>query len=147
MFLLGAAAGAQPRLAAEILAAHNEVRHRINLHALQWSDRLAASSQEWANTLLARNEFAHRPNLTVGQNLFEIRGGPASPDQVVNSWASESRDYNYRDNACRGVCGHYTQLVWKDTKEVGCAVARNARREVWVCEYDPPGNWAGQRPY
>jgi pathogenesis-related protein 1 len=66
---------------------------------------------------------------------------------VVNAWAAESRNYDYRSNCCRGVCGHYTQIVWAGTQEVGCAVARGGRREVWVCNYDPPGNWAGKRPY
>jgi hypothetical protein len=45
------------------------------------------------------------------------------------------------------VCGHYTQIVWRNTKSVGCAVARGKGVEVWVCNYDPPGNYAGQRPY
>jgi len=45
------------------------------------------------------------------------------------------------------VCGHYTQIVWRDTKQVGCGVARDNRREIWVCNYDPPGNWVGHRPY
>jgi hypothetical protein len=38
-------------------------------------------------------------------------------------------------------------MVWSTTKEVGCGVARNSRREVWVCNYDPPGNYIGKRPF
>jgi hypothetical protein len=38
-------------------------------------------------------------------------------------------------------------MVWRDTREVGCAVATDTEREVWVCEYYPPGNVAGFRPY
>jgi PadR family transcriptional regulator len=49
--------------------------------------------------------------------------------------------------SCRGVCGHYTQIVWSNTREVGCGVARDSNREVWVCNYNPPGNWIGERPY
>jgi pathogenesis-related protein 1 len=46
------------------------------------------------------------------------------------------------------MCGHYTQLVWADTEAVGCAVARNPTQtyEVWVCNYTPGGNFAGERP-
>jgi uncharacterized protein YkwD len=134
-------------LAHDILAAHNSVRSHLGLASLAWSDRLAEHAQDWANTLLARREFAHRPNGKYGENLFEITGGAAAPAQVVAEWASESRDYDYATNKCRGVCGHYTQIVWADTKEVGCAAARGKGREVWVCNYDPPGNWVGQRPY
>jgi hypothetical protein len=108
---------------------------------------LAARAQDWADILLERRQFGHRPSSPYGENLFEITGATASPAQVVNAWAAESRDYDYNSNRCRGVCGHYTQIVWDVTKEVGCAVARGSGREVWVCDYDPPGNWVGKRPY
>jgi hypothetical protein len=66
---------------------------------------------------------------------------------VVASWADEARGYNVSANSCTGVCGHYTQIVWRKTRSVGCAVAADPGREVWVCEYDPPGNVVGYRPY
>jgi pathogenesis-related protein 1 len=131
----------------EMLPAHNAVRSRLRLPPLVWSDKLAAVAQQWAETLLARNEFIHRRESAYGENLFEVDGAHASPTQVVSDWASESRNYNYASNRCNGVCGHYTQIVWRDTTEVGCGLARSARREVWVCEYNPPGNWVGRRPY
>ncbi|HEY6390710.1 MAG TPA: CAP domain-containing protein [Bryobacteraceae bacterium] len=154
LLLLAGTAGAQGRsaiapsvLAREMVALHNAVRARVGMAPLAWSARLAARSQDWADTLLARKQFVHRPHSTYGENLFEIDGATASPAEVVNAWASESRNYDYGSNRCRGVCGHYTQIVWGDTKEVGCAVARGGGREIWVCNYDPPGNWAGRRPY
>jgi uncharacterized protein YkwD len=143
----GPAAPAPSSLSRDMLAVHNEVRARVGVPLLTWSDRLAARSQDWADTLLARQQFIHRPNSTYGENLFEITGASASPSQVVDAWAAESRNYNYASNRCSGVCGHYTQIVWGDTKAMGCAVARGKGREVWVCNYDPPGNWAGRRPY
>ena len=143
----GPPAPAPSSLARDMLAHHNAVRARVGMSPLAWSDRLAARSQNWANTLLARRQFIHRPNSTYGENLFEITGATASPAQVVNVWAAESRNWEYISNRCSGVCGHYTQIVWGDTKEVGCAVARGGGREVWVCNYDPPGNWTGRRPY
>lgn len=134
-------------LARDILAAHNEIRAHIDVPPLRWSDRLAARAQEWANRLLQEQQFYHRPHPSFGENLFEITGGRALPSDVVGDWASEARDYSYRTNTCTGVCGHYTQLIWRGTREVGCAVARDPSREVWVCNYDPPGNWVGERPY
>lgn len=132
-----------------MLAAHNEVRARVDVPPLRWSDRLAAHAQEWANRLLAERQFYHRPHPAFGENLFDVVGPRphASPAYVVNDWASEASDYSYRANTCRKMCGHYTQLVWGDTREVGCAVARDSNREVWVCNYNPPGNWIGERPY
>jgi uncharacterized protein YkwD len=138
---------APPSLSREMLAAHNAVRARVKVAPLAWSGPLAAVAQNWADTLLARKEFVHRPNSSYGENLFDVTGAAATPGQVVDGWAEESRDYDYQSNKCSRVCGHYTQIVWGDTKEVGCAVARGGGREVWVCEYDPPGNWVGKRPY
>jgi pathogenesis-related protein 1 len=136
-----------PEWADAMVQAHNSIRNRSKLPPLVWSDRVAAVAQQWAETLLARDEFAHRPKSEYGENLFEIRGANSSPAQVVSAWASESRNYDYRTNSCRDVCGHYTQIIWRDTKELGCGVARNARREIWVCDYNPPGNWVGRRPF
>jgi pathogenesis-related protein 1 len=143
----GKPAGTPSSLARDMLAAHNALRALVGTAPLGWSRPLEAHSQDWANTLLARKQFAHTPNLAFGQNLFEITGAAATSTQVIDAWADESRSYDYRLNRCRGVCGHYTQIVWGDTREVGCAVARGGGREVWVCEYDPPGNWVGKRPY
>jgi uncharacterized protein YkwD len=131
----------------EVLQAHNFIRRSLGVPPLTWSDGLAARAQEWAESLLAKNQFRHQPKSSYGENLFEMIGAHASPARVVEEWAAESRNYDYRSNRCSGTCGHYTQIVWRDTREVGCGVARSAHREVWVCEYNPPGNWAGQRPF
>jgi uncharacterized protein YkwD len=131
----------------EVLQAHNSIRRSLGVPSLTWSDALAARAQEWAESLLAKNQFRHQPKSPYGENLLEMTGAHASAAQVVSDWASESRNYDFRSNRCNGTCGHYTQIVWRDTKEVGCGVARSRNREVWVCEYNPPGNWAGQRPF
>jgi pathogenesis-related protein 1 len=134
-------------LANSMLAAHNLVRRSVGTPPLVWSERLAAFAQGWAEYLATHRQFFHRPKSPYGENLFEITGAKSSPAEVVNDWASESRNYQYRFNACHGVCGHYTQIVWRDTKQVGCAAASSGRTEVWVCNYDPPGNFIGKRPY
>jgi pathogenesis-related protein 1 len=70
---------------------------------------------------------------------------------VVNSWGNERADYNYKNNSCREgkMCGHFTQLVWQSTTSVGCAVAEceDSHEQIWVCQYQPAGNWIGQKPY
>ncbi|HEY1755648.1 MAG TPA: CAP domain-containing protein [Bryobacteraceae bacterium] len=138
-------------LSTEMLAAHNAVRGNAGVPPLIWSDRLADLAQDWANKLLERDQLVHRSQSTVGENLFDVKGhdAHASASEVVQAWASESYGYLYKQNQCLAgaVCGHYTQLVWRATKEVGCAVAKSRTREIWVCNYDPPGNWVGSRPY
>jgi len=90
----GPAASAPSALARDMLALHRAVRARVGMAPLAWSERLAARSQEWANTLLARRLFVHRPHSTYGENLFEIIGAAASSVEVVNTWAAESRNYD-----------------------------------------------------
>ena len=131
----------------EMVSAHNEIRAQAGVPPLVWSERLEAVAEDWAKTLLSRREFSHRPNGKLGENLFAITGARSSTTEVIRAWADEARNYDYRSNRCSDVCGHYTQIVWRDTKQVGCGVARDNRREIWVCNYDPPGNWVGHRPY
>jgi len=120
----------------EMLATHNQVRARANAKPLAWSGKLAAYAQKWANMLLNEKQLKHRKDTPYGENLFVVSGERLSPHAVVREWANEPlRDYN-----------HHTQIVWGRTTEVGCAVARNAKREVWVCNYNPPGNVVGERP-
>jgi pathogenesis-related protein 1 len=147
MAALGALLGGQPQPWPEMVQAHDAVRAKLNLPPLVWSDKLAAVAQQWADRLVARNEFIHRPKSAYGENMFKIIGSPTSPARVVREWASEVADFDYASNRCKRVCGHYTQIVWRGTKELGCGVARKGRTEIWVCDYNPPGNWVGQRPY
>jgi uncharacterized protein YkwD len=134
-------------LAKEMIASHNQVRTQVGVGPLTWSPSLAAYAQEWANKLAATGQFEHRQNGGYGENLYWGQGRTASPSNVVTSWANEASDYNYSNNNCRDVCGHYTQIVWKNTTEVGCAVAKVRNEEYWVCNYNPPGNYVGQKPY
>ena len=130
-----------------MLEAHNVIRARVGVPPLVWSDQLAEMAQDWANHLIAMGGLSHRPNNRYGENIYTISGGTATPHEVVDLWAKEARGYDIRSNSCSGVCGHYTQLVWSKTRAVGCAVADAPRREIWVCNYDPPGNVIGYRPY
>ena len=109
--------GSDTILARKILNAHNDVRTRLHLPLLEWSDKLAASSQKWADTLVVQNRFGINPDTPYGQNLFMATGGSASPAAVVWNWASESRNYDHVSNTCSGIRGHCTQLVWKSTSK------------------------------
>jgi pathogenesis-related protein 1 len=138
-----------PPLPRDFLAAHNAARAKVGAPPLAWSDRLAAVAQEWADHLISTGGFEHRSKSKYGENLYEMRGAEAKPAEVVARWMEEAASFDYKSNKCRSgkMCGHYTQVVWRSTKELGCAVGRRGAREVWVCEYDPPGNYVGQRPY
>ncbi|MEO8662944.1 MAG: CAP domain-containing protein, partial [Bryobacteraceae bacterium] len=108
---LTASVGAQQPLPRQMLDAHNRLRALVGTPPLIWSEDLASYAQEWADRLLKRRQFSHRPHRVYGENLYTIAGATATPRQVVRSWAAESANYDYNSDTCRGVCGHYTQII------------------------------------
>lgn len=143
-----------------MLQAHNTVRANAMpvpspaLPPLTWNASAQAVAQAWANTCT----WAHnggRGNL--GENLYGSAGATTNTASVV-SWAAEAQYYNLATNTCIAgqVCGHYTQLVWRSTTSVGCARRTCTTGspfpsfptwQIVVCNYAPPGNYSGQRPY
>lgn len=64
---------------------------------------------------------------------------------AVQSWYKEIKDYTF-GQPDPGVkfskVGHFTQLVWKDSKRLGVGKAISGSKAVYVvCNYDPPGNF------
>lgn len=131
-----------------LLDAHNKCRAKAKVQPLRWSNELANYAQDWANQLSQSSRFEHRPEPNpYGENL----AGNRSPDEAVNMWCSEEEKYDYTTNTCRGgsmSCYHYTQVVWRKTEEIGCGIAPSQDwGKIFVCNYNPPGNYNGQRPY
>ena len=137
-----------------ITEAHNAKRRitAAGLPALIWDQEIANYAQRWANHLKdqgcrmqhRRGKDRYRP---YGENIAWADHQSLEPDDVVAMWYSEIKDYDYSQNRCSGVCGHYTQVVWRDSKRLGCGMASCGKSQVWVCNYDPAGNWVGERPY
>jgi pathogenesis-related protein 1 len=141
-----------------IVKAHNQWRSQVGVPELTWSDKLVNVAQDWAEKLKEDGCGFYHSHNGYGENLFKASpvmwsdGKRAlqetSPEKVTNSWGNEIKDYNYSDNSCSGVCGHYTQVVWKETTEVGCARSVcDDHSQIWVCSYSPAGNMAGKKPY
>jgi pathogenesis-related protein 1 len=153
--------GEPPELAG-ITLAHNQVRAGIatspGLVPLVWNEDLEATAAAWAAQCVDNTApiglIDHNPNRSVGHPYYvgeNIYGGSAqpTPQQVVNLWVSEAANYDYPSNTCTGVCGHYTQVVWRETLEIGCAIHDCPGLTYhWgvVCDYGPGGN-DGSQPY
>ncbi len=131
-----------------ILDRHNFWRQEVGVGPLEWSDELASDAYKWARELKKRCKFYHS-KMGHGENLWKGTTGFYTVADAIDSWASERKDYNYKKNKCKPgkVCGHYTQIVWANTTKVGCARVECDGFTTWVCEYDPPGNWVGEKPY
>ena len=145
----------QTRLSEEeieiVLERHNYWKADVGVASkLQWSEEMADLAADWARKLKRKNcGFEHRPNNEYGENLFKGTIGFYGATEVVDAWASEKKDFNYNSNKCKPgkMCGHYTQIVWETTQKVGCAKIQCDGFDLWMCNYDPPGNWVGEKPY
>lgn len=149
------------------VAVHNTAREKKDLSGLVWSETLANYAQEWADHLAKVNncQLTHRPETgemkqKYGENLWWADADVWSDgsrklqsvkiERVVASWASEAANYNYDANSCMPgkQCNNYTQIVWQDTTSVGCGYQQcSDKSQVWVCNYNPPGNFADKKPY
>jgi len=139
-----------------LLASHNQVRERAGVPPLQWNEELARDARNWADELAASGRFEHSPDdpnqEPEGENLWAGTPGAFSPEAMVARWASEKKDYRpgtFPENSVSGDVenvGHYTQLIWANTRQVGCALARGKDEEFLVCRYSQAGNVYGERP-
>lgn len=120
-----------------ILSAHNTVRTRHHVSNLSWDYKLALYARLHAN----KCEFKHS-SFGYGEN---IAMGYPSPDAAVMAWYHEKNLYSYNKPGFSHATGHFTQIVWKGSQQIGCAyVACNGKNgthgNYLVCEYSPAGN-------
>ena len=130
---------------AAVVAAHNRVRAKHCAPPLSWSRKLAASAQAWASTIRDRGcALGHSGSATYGENLAAGTSGMLDADSVVGMWYDELKKFNFRSGGFSMKTGHFTQVVWRGTREVGCGMSQCNGLDVWICQYSPPGNVEGQ---
>ncbi|CAI9278104.1 pathogenesis-related protein PRB1-3 [Lactuca sativa] len=136
----------------EFLEAHNKARLRSGLPAFSYDQSLANFARKYASTRANDCALKHS-NGPYGENLFWGSADGASkwtPKDAVYAWIKEHNYYDKATNSCMPgkKCGHYTQIMWRDTKKVGCALSYCKNKGTYVvCEYDPAGNVEGLSPF
>jgi len=150
-----------------IVDKHNELRRMegaSNMDKVVWSDQLAACAEGWANgcnwghgqpsTCLSGLTYS-----ALGQNLYAVSGARTDPVSATQEWYNEKKFYDYDTSSCKPgqQCGHYTQVVAGECREVGCAYATCAQLSgtnptltnagFIVCNYGPAGNVVGKKPF
>ena len=152
-----------------MVQAHNTWRTEVGTPPIVWSTELETKAAQWAKVLQQKNCAMQHSG--PGENLYWASGQKhanskdkngnwiwqvtlqnITEEGVVNSWAEEKQWYQHATNRCKAPrgqsCGHYTQVVWKDTSKVGCAMAAcKDKSQIWVCNYTPVGNIVEQNPY
>ncbi|KAM3377389.1 hypothetical protein P3S68_009802 [Capsicum galapagoense] len=131
----------------DYLIPHNEARRQVGVGPMTWNDTLVAFAQNYANQRIGDCGMIHSHG-PYGECL-----AAAFPylnaSYAVKMWVDEKEWYDFKSNTCASgqVCGHYTQVIWRNSVRLGCARARCNNGWYFItCNYDPPGNYIGQRP-
>ena len=157
-----------------ILNMHNQERNAVRVPTVTWSDSLARDAQTWADRVVSMNlrwDICGNPQQDPqgrqcpphvprdqangqGENLAWGYNYPLT--SLAQGWANEKSNYApgtpiASNLGYPNVYGHYTQMVWQSTTQIGCGTARQTiGANTWdllVCRYSPGGNWIGQVPY
>ncbi|MDG5749366.1 CAP domain-containing protein [Qipengyuania sp. XHP0207] len=144
------------RTASRILDAHNQERDRLRLPRLKWNVHLEREAHRWAHELSRKGRLQHADHTArdgTGENLWMGTAGHWSPDMAVGRFIEEKKHYRHGSFPHISRTGnwadvaHYTQIVWRDTQEVGCAWVTARGNDILVCRYWPAGNVWGRKAY
>ncbi|GLI63390.1 hypothetical protein VaNZ11_006349, partial [Volvox africanus] len=133
-----------------VLNLHNRYRAAHSSPPLVWNNTLASHAQAWAANLAAGGcDLYHEGYEGEGENLFAFWSSDSfalNCSLATKSWYDEILDYvftntPYTDNGGK-LIGHFTQVVWAATTQVGCAAVQGSQCYVVSCRYTPPGNMA-----
>ncbi|XP_021571486.1 peptidase inhibitor 16 isoform X2 [Carlito syrichta] len=138
---------------------HNLYRAQVSPPAsdmlqMRWDEELAAFAKAYAQQCVwGHNKERGRR----GENLFAITDEGLDVPLAMEEWHHEREHYNLSAAACSPgqMCGHYTQVVWAKTERIGCGShfceklqgVEETNIHLLVCNYEPPGNVKGRRPY
>jgi uncharacterized protein YkwD len=151
-----AAAPISPDFDQRVLAAHNSARAQLGLPPLRWNPHLADIAASRASQLATSHIFEHTTENSMspqGENIWGGTRGYYKPEDMVNAWAEERQYFKpgiFPDNSTTGNVedvGHFTQIVWRNTTEVGCATTNDGEFDILVCRYSPAGNYLGEKPF
>lgn len=132
----------------DFLRAHNDYRRKHGVPPLELSKKLSKYAEEWAKVLVKKGSMEHRDQNDYGENIFYAWSSDpnfvVSGNEPVDKWYSEIKDHKFGKEPTSLGTGHFTQVVWEDTKEVGVGVAKSKEGQIYVvANYYPPGNMIG----
>lgn len=152
------ATGVDNNLEQRLLAGHNRERASLGIPPLAWNELLAHDAQLYAQHLTSVGYLVHseddpRETDPQGENLWAGTRGYYGPEAMIGLWTAEKKDFKpgiFPNNSITGDLenvGHYTQVMWRSSRAVGCALAHGRRDDFLVCRYSEGGNVIGERPF
>lgn len=135
----------------DALKRHNELRAKHGVPPVKLAKDLQEYAQKWAEHMAQKGSLSHSDCTLNGGRLGEnvaFTGSSRPTDYAgkdfTDSWYSEIKDHNFGKDHQPGT-GHFTQVVWKGTTEVGFGKAKSSDGcRVYCCgSYRPPGNMLG----
>ncbi|XP_050436040.1 uncharacterized protein LOC126842869 isoform X2 [Adelges cooleyi] len=133
----------------ECLDAHNQYRDKHSVPPMTISKKLCKYAEEWAKYLSIKGILDHRPSSPYGENLFccwtSLPNHRIDGREPVDSWYEEIKFHPFGREPTTLKSGHFSQVIWASSKEVGIGVASSRSGQVFVVAcYDPAGNFLGQ---
>ena len=140
-------AAPQPRTALKLetamLKGHNDARRAVNVAPLVWNDKLAKAATRYAAQMARSGDFEHSADTPgvapEGENLWMGTRNAFAYGNMIGAWVDERTSYLDGTGDFEAT-GHYTQVIWRGTTEMGCAVSQDPNYEYLVCRYFPAGN-------
>ncbi|XP_063966192.1 uncharacterized protein LOC129278036 [Lytechinus pictus] len=134
----------------DALSWHNKYRDIHGVPNLKLSDNLNDHAQRWAEHLARSGTFSHSNNRELGENIamhYSSASTELSGQDATDQWYQESSKYDFGSPGFRQGTGHFSQVVWKSSKEfgIGKAISKDGKVIV-VGNYKPAGNMAGNFP-
>ena len=133
----------------QMLKLHNDERKKYKYDELTKNEDLNDLASEYAKELaLRQGKIRYEDYIYEGSILGEniIKSETKEPKKIFDCWLKEGNDYNFNDKKFSHKTAHYTQIIWKDTKEVGIGIWHDNenKKYVTVVLYNPPGNTLGK---
>lgn len=127
-----------------VLKTHNDLRALHGVPSLKWSPALSKEAQAWAEKLSRNDELRHadkEERKFKGENICRMSNHYDVTD-AVRIWYSEINSYKYDSPGFSFDTGHFTQIVWRDTTEIGVGTckSRDGSLTYIVARYNPAGN-------
>ena len=140
-----------------VLGMHNDERQSLGLTPLAWDSALAQDAAQYARQMAVTNRFQHSPRASravpSGENLWMGPRRLYGYETMIGAFLDEKRLFRrggkLPDISMSGRwedVGHYTQMIWRGTQKVGCALAEGQNYDYLVCRYFPAGNAFGKGP-